>query len=141
MSRVVVKLGSSTLTGEDGKPDREFLRDLVGQIAGVRSEGHQVVLVSSGAIGAGLEVLGLASRPDDIPTLQAVASVGQARLIGTYAELFADRGLTVGQVLLTRQDTAHRQQYLNAIHTFERLLATGVVVLVLYRRLKRRGWI
>ncbi len=129
-SRVVVKLGSSTLVGEDGKPDREFLRDLVRQVADLRAEGHEVVLVSSGAIAAGLEVLGLPSRPDDIPTLQAVASVGQARLIGTYAELFGERGLTIGQVLLTRQDTAHRQQYLNACHTFERLLATSVVPVV-----------
>jgi glutamate 5-kinase len=72
----------------------------------------------------------LSKRPEDIPTLQAVASVGQAHLIGTYAELFGARGVTVGQVLLTRQDTGHRQQYLNASHTFERLLANGIVPVV-----------
>lgn len=129
-SRLVVKLGTSTLTGADGKPDREYLADLVRQIAALHADGHQVVLVSSGAIAAGLEVMNLGKRPEDIPTLQAVASVGQAHLIGTYAELFGARGVTVGQVLLTRQDTGHRQQYLNASHTFERLLANGVVPVV-----------
>lgn len=129
-NRIVVKVGSSTLAGADGKPDRAFLASLVEQIAALRLAGGEPVLVSSGAIAAGVEALGLAQRPDDIPTLQAVASVGQARLIGMYAALFEERGLTVGQVLLTRQDTAHRQQYVNACHTFERLLATGVVPIV-----------
>jgi len=128
--RIVVKLGSSTLTGPDGRPDRGYLASLVGQIAELMCRGSEVVLVSSGAIAAGLEALGLASRPDDIPTLQAVASVGQVRIIGTYAELFHEHGLAVGQVLLTRQDTAHRQQYVNACHTFERLLAAGAVPIV-----------
>ncbi len=130
MSRIVVKVGSSTLTGEDGKPDRAYLASLVQQIAALRESGDEVVLVSSGAIAAGLEALGLQVRPDDIPTLQAVASVGQVRIIGTYSELFAKRKLPVGQVLLTRQDTAHRQQYVNACHTFERLLASGVLPVV-----------
>jgi glutamate 5-kinase len=129
-SRIVVKVGSSTLTGPDGKPDRGYLASLVAQIAGLVGEGHEVVLVSSGAIAAGFEALGLTARPEDIPTLQAVASVGQVRIIGTYAELFAQRDLTVGQVLLTRADTAHRQQYVNACHTFERLLANHVVPVV-----------
>lgn len=130
MSRIIVKVGSSTLTGEDGKPDRAYLGSLVEQIAALREGGDEVVLVSSGSIAAGVEALGLASKPDEIPMLQAVAAVGQVRIIGTYADLFAARGLAVGQVLLTRQDTTHRQQYVNACHTFERLLASGVVPVV-----------
>jgi glutamate 5-kinase len=128
--RIVVKVGSSTLTGADGKPDRAYLASLVSQIAEVRDSDAEVVLVSSGAIAAGLEALGLATRPEDIPTLQAVASVGQVRIIGLYADLFREHELPVGQVLLTRQDTAHRQQYVNACHTFDRLLANGVVPVV-----------
>ncbi len=128
--RVVVKVGSSTLTRADGRTDRDYLATLVGQLADVRASGCEVVLVTSGAIAAGAEALGMDERPDDVPTLQAVASVGQVRMIGTYAELFAEHGLVAGQVLLTRQDTAHRQQYVNACHTFERLLAVGAVPVV-----------
>lgn len=128
--RVVVKVGSSTLTGADGKPDRAYIASLVDQCARLRESGTEVVLVSSGAVAAGMEALGLDTRPDDIQTLQAVAAVGQVRIIGKYADLFLEHGLRVGQVLLTRQDTAHRQQYVNACHTLERLLATGAVPVV-----------
>lgn len=127
---VVVKVGSSTLTGPDGRIDRELLRSLVSQIAEMAERGDRTVLVSSGAIAAGVEALGLASRPCDMPTLQATAAVGQARLIETYGGLFAERDMHVGQVLLTRQDTGHRQQYLHAAHTLERLIDLGIVPVV-----------
>lgn len=132
MSRrtIVVKVGSSTVTGADGRVDREFLGSLVDQIGSLRAEGYSVALVTSGAIAAGLEAIGLTARPTDMPTLQATAAVGQVRLIETYAELAAERGMGVGQVLLTRQDVSHRQQYLNACHTLERLLEMGVLPIV-----------
>ncbi|PKQ36974.1 MAG: glutamate 5-kinase [Actinobacteria bacterium HGW-Actinobacteria-1] len=132
MSRrtVVVKVGSTTVTGADGRVDRAFLKALVDQLAALRSDGYAVVLVTSGAVAAGLEALGMTSRPKDIPTIQAAAAIGQVRLVETYAELAAERDMAVGQVLFTRQDVGHRQQYLNACHTLEKLLDLGVVPVV-----------
>lgn len=127
---VVVKVGSSTVTGPDGRIDRGYLVSLVSQLADVRAAGDRVVLVSSGAIAAGLEGVGFDQRPSDMPSLQATAAVGQVKLIETYAEIFAERGLTIGQVLLTRHDVGHRQQYLHACHTLERLLELGAVPVV-----------
>ncbi len=128
--RIVVKVGSSTLTDAEGRVDRVYLDDLARQIAEVRAAGRDVVLVSSGAIAAGLEALGMASRPQDMAELQAAASVGQVAIIGTYAQIMDAHGMTVGQVLLTRHDTAHRQQYLLACRTLETLLDLGVVPVV-----------
>jgi glutamate 5-kinase len=132
MSRqtIVVKVGSSTVTGPDSGVDRAFLDELVGQIAELRALGHAVVLVTSGAIAAGVEALGLPGRPTDMPTLQATAAMGQVRLIETYAVFAAQRGISIGQVLLTRQDVGRRQQYLNACHTLERLLDLDVLPVV-----------
>jgi glutamate 5-kinase len=127
--RIVVKVGSSTLAG-DGGVDRDYVADLVGQLCELVEGGSQVVLVSSGAIAAGIERLGLAERPTDMPTLQAAASVGQVALVETYAEQFAKHGVVVGQVLLTRHDTANRDAYLHARDTFERLLSLGAVPIV-----------
>lgn len=128
--RVVVKVGSSLLAGADGGLDRGFIDGLADQIAALRDRGAQVVIVTSGAISAGLERLGFAERPSQMPELQAAAAVGQVRIIGTYAELFAARGMAVGQVLVTRHDTAHRSQYLHARDTLEKLLALRVVPVV-----------
>lgn len=128
--RVVVKIGSSTLAAPSGGLDRDLARALVGQIAELRDAGHFPVLVSSGAIAAGLARLGIEERPSDMPSLQAAASVGQVALIETYAALFAEHGVPVGQVLLTRHDTGHRESYLHARDTFERLLTLGAVPVV-----------
>ncbi len=128
--RIVVKVGSSTLTDAEGRIDRAYIEDLSAQLAEVRQSGKDVVLVSSGAIAAGLEALGMHGRPDDMAALQAAASVGQVAIIGTYAEIMRAHGMAVGQVLLTRHDTAHRQQYLLACRTLERLLEMGVVPVV-----------
>lgn len=127
---IVVKVGTSTVTGSDGRIDHEYLADLSDQVVAVRKTGARVVVVTSGAIAAGLEALGIASRPGDIPTLQATAAVGQVRLLNAYRELMNERGVMVGQVLVTRHDVAHRQQYLNACHTLERLLDLGIVPIV-----------
>lgn len=128
--RVVVKVGSSSLTGADGRLDTDALHALVGVIAARRTAGRQVVLVSSGAIAAGLAPLGLTARPRDLATAQAAASVGQGLLVARYTEAFAAHGLAVGQVLLTEDDVIRRVHYRNAFRTLNRLLDLGVVPVV-----------
>ncbi len=128
--RVVVKVGSSSLRSADGGLAAGVVADLVAQIAAVRDAGTQVVLVSSGAVAAGLRPLGMARRPADLPSQQAAASVGQGILVHTYQRCFADHGLACGQVLLTPSDVVDRTRYLNARHTFERLLELGAVPVV-----------
>jgi glutamate 5-kinase len=128
--RVVIKVGSSTLAPEGEGLDRAYADALLEQIAEVRGGGVEVVLVTSGAIAAGIQALGIHQRPADMPSLQASASVGQVQVLGMYAALAAARGITVGQVLLTRHDTAHRQAYLHARDTLERLLTLGVMPVV-----------
>ncbi|HEY0694147.1 MAG TPA: glutamate 5-kinase, partial [Kribbella sp.] len=127
--RIVVKVGSSSLT-QRGRIDLERLRLLVDAIAARRVEGTEVVLVSSGAIAAGLAPMGLQSRPRDLATQQAAASVGQGLLMARYSDAFASHGLKVGQVLLTVDDVTRRSHYRNAYRTFARLLELGVVPIV-----------
>jgi glutamate 5-kinase len=129
-SRVVVKVGSSSLTTLPGGLDVDRLRALVDVLGALRAAGRQVVLVSSGAIAAGLAPLSLNGRPRDLATAQAAASVGQLRLVQTYADAFAGHGVTVGQVLLTADDLTRRSHYRNAQRTIERLLALGVLPIV-----------
>jgi glutamate 5-kinase len=128
--RVVIKVGSSTLAPDGEGLDRAYADALLEQIAEVRGRGVEVVLVTSGAIAAGIQALGIHQRPSDMPSLQASASVGQVQVLGMYAALAAARGIAVGQVLLTRHDTAHRQAYLHARDTLERLLTLGVMPVV-----------
>lgn len=128
--RIVVKVGTSTLAPQGEKIDRAFVDALAAQICTLRDEGFAPVIVTSGAIAAGLERLGLSARPTDMPSLQAAASVGQVALVQTYAEAFEARGVVVGQVLLTRHDTGHREAFLHARDTFERLVALGAVPVV-----------
>ncbi len=128
--RVVVKVGSSSLTSAAGGLDPERLDALVDVLAQRRAAGVEVVLVSSGAIAAGLAPLGLRQRPRDLATQQAAASVGQGLLLGRYAASFARSGAPVGQVLLTADDVVRRAHYRNAQRTLTRLLALGVVPVV-----------
>jgi glutamate 5-kinase len=128
--RVVVKVGSSSLTTLPGGLDPARLTALVDVLAAVRAQGRQVVLVSSGAIAAGLAPLGLGQRPKDLASAQAAASVGQLRLAQTYADGFARHGITVGQVLLTADDLTRHGHYRNAQRTVERLLALDVLPIV-----------
>ena len=128
--RVVVKVGSSTLTGDGPGLDRAYVAELVAQVCELRELGFSPLIVSSGAIAAGLRPLGLTERPTDMPSLQAAASVGQVALVEAYASLFAERGVAVGQILLTRHDTGNREAYLHARDTFNRLLALGAVPVV-----------
>jgi glutamate 5-kinase len=128
--RVVVKVGSSSLTSVPGGLDAERLSALVDVLGGARAGGREVVLVSSGAIAAGLAPLQLGTRPRDLATAQAAASVGQLRLVQTYADAFARHSVTVGQVLLTADDLTRRSHYRNAHRTVERLLDLGVLPIV-----------
>ena len=128
--RLVVKVGSSALTTAGDGLDVSRLDALVDAIADRVSRDAQIVLVSSGAIGAGLAPLSLGKRPRDLATQQAAASVGQLALAHAYAESFGRFSLTVGQVLLTSDDVVRRSHYRNAQRTFDRLLALGAVPVV-----------
>ena len=128
--RLVVKIGTASLVGPQGEPDETRIERFCSAIAAVRGAGVEVIVVSSGAIAAGLGPLRFDTRPADIPSLQAAAAVGQGRLLRLYARGFEKAGLVTAQVLLTRYDFMHRQQYLNARNTLERLLSLGVVPIV-----------
>ena len=128
--RVVVKIGSSSLTTAAGGIDPARVRQLVDAVATLRSSGAEVVLVSSGAIAAGLAPLGLARRPSGLAAQQAAASVGQGLLVHRYTEELARHGLIAGQVLLTLDDVTRRVHYRNAFQTFAKLLELGVVPIV-----------
>ena len=125
--RIVVKVGSSSLTTAAGGLDPARLSALVGALAACRAE---IVLVSSGAIAAGLAPLGLKRRPRDLATQQAAASVGQGRLIHAYTEEFSKHGRVVGQVLLTLDDVTRRAHYRNAFRTLRKLLDLGTVPVI-----------
>ncbi|GAB6903699.1 glutamate 5-kinase [Kineosporia succinea] len=128
--RIVVKVGSSSLTSVDGGIDAGPIERLVAVLAEHRLAGQEIVLVSSGAIAAGLAPLTLPKRPKDLATQQAAASVGQGLLMAHYTAAFARRALTVGQVLLTAEDVVRRTHYANARRTLSRLLGLGVVPVV-----------
>jgi glutamate 5-kinase len=127
---IVVKIGSSSLTSTAGGLDGTRLDALVDALAGRRRDGADVVLVSSGAIAAGLAPLRLPRRPRDLATQQAAASVGQGLLVHRYTESFARHGLTVGQVLLTVDDVTRRSHYRNAYRTLRKLLDLDAVPIV-----------
>ena len=128
--RVVVKVGSSSLTTATGGIDPERVRRLVEVLAAARARGTELVLVSSGAIAAGLAPLGLARRPRALPAQQAAAAVGQGLLMHRYTEELAVHGLVVGQVLLTADDMTRRSHYRNAHQTLAKLLELGVLPIV-----------
>lgn len=127
---VVAKVGSSTLVDAHGALDRAFIGELCAQVSALLDQGTRVVLVSSGAVAAGREVLGLDGRPSDMGTLQACAAAGQARLTEAYAKVLGQGGIPCAQVLLTRRDVMRRDAYLNARSTLTRLLELGAVPIV-----------
>ena len=130
VSRIVVKLGTGVLTDTRKQPDPAQLEQLVAQIAEQRNAGKEIVLVTSGAVGAGMGLLGHGKRPADLAELQACAAVGQSRLMAIYAELFACHHLRVAQVLLTHEDLQHHERHLNARNTLVTLLRHGVVPII-----------
>lgn len=128
--RAVVKIGTSSITNSIGELDEVALAKLCEEIVLARNAGHTVTVVCSGAIAAGMPALGLRSRPADIGTLQAIAAVGQPRLMARINAQLATHAVVAGQVLLTPYDFLHRTQYLHAQETFARLLDLGVVPVV-----------
>ena len=127
---IVVKVGTRVLTREDGQLDEERIEQLADQVHHVMSTGRKVVLVSSGAVGAGMGRLGLKSRPTDIAQLQAVAAVGQSILVEAYERSLHRHGRHAAQVLLTADDLEHRLRYLNARNTLVTLLEFGAVPII-----------
>src|SRR3954470_9161164 len=130
ISRIVVKLGTGVLTDSRKHPDLAQMEQLVGQVAEQRKAGKEMVLVSSGAVGAGMGALGHEKRPSELAELQACAAVGQSRLMSTYEKLFAKFDLPVAQVLLTHDDLQHHERHLNARNTLVRLLQHGVIPII-----------
>ena len=128
--RIVVKIGSRVLVQQSGRPDVRRMRALVRQVAALRRAGREVVVVSSGAIGSGMEALGMKRRPTTVPDLQMAAAVGQSRLMATYDALFGKEGFSIGQVLLTHDDLRNRKRHLNARNTMMNLLEHGIVPIV-----------
>jgi glutamate 5-kinase len=129
-ARIVVKLGTGVLTDSRKQLDLAQLEQLVAQVAEQRKAGREIVLVSSGAVGAGMGALGYDKRPGDLSELQACAAVGQSRLMATYEKLFSAFDLIVAQVLLTHDDLEHHERHLNARNTLVTLLTRGVIPII-----------
>ena len=128
--RIVVKVGTRVLVQRSGKPDLGRIESLVSDLAELHQQRRQMVLVSSGAVGAGMGALGFRKRPDDISDLQMAAAIGQVRLMTRYQELFSKCDRTVGQVLLTHADLKDRARHLNAQNTMLHLLKNEIVPIV-----------
>jgi glutamate 5-kinase len=128
--RVVIKFGTRVLVDSRGRPSPQRIQSIVDQVSALHAEGREVVIVSSGAVGAGLDPLGFKTRPTDLEGLQMAAAVGQTRLMSMYGGRFAKKGITVGQVLLNHDDLKQRNRHLNARNTLLGLLRQGVVPIV-----------
>ena len=128
--RIVVKAGSKVLVQSTGRPDSRRLKLLVDELAQFQNNGGEVAFVSSGAIGAGLEALGMKTRPTAIPDLQMAAAVGQTRLMSLYDNLFGGNKCNIGQVLLTHDALKHRERHLNARNTLLNLIANRIVPII-----------
>lgn len=128
--RVVAKIGTSSITDQLGVIDEAIIDSLCDQLAQLRAAGHEVLLVSSGAVSAGVAALGLATRPTDVVTLQAISAAGQSRLMETYNRSLGRHGLVAAQVLLVPHDFVDRRQYLHARRTLVRLLELGCIPIV-----------
>jgi glutamate 5-kinase len=129
-TRIVVKLGTGVLTDSRKLIDPAQLEQIVAQVAALRKTGKEVVVVTSGAVGAGMGALGYNTRPTELAEKQACAAVGQTRLMAVYEKLFAAHGLVVAQVLLTHDDLEHHERHLNARNTLVTLLGRGVVPII-----------
>ena len=130
VSRIVVKFGTGVLTDSGKQLDLAQMQQLVEQVAEQHKSGREIVLVSSGAVGAGMGALGHEKRPAQLAELQACAAVGQTRLMSTYEKLFSQFNLHIAQVLLTHDDLEHHERHLNARNTLVTLLQHGVVPII-----------
>ena len=128
--RVVVKVGTSTLTHATGRSNIRHVEELCKVLSDIKNAGHEVVLVSSGAIGMGVGKMNLPARPADMPTKQAMAAIGQCELMYVYDRLFSEYSHTVAQILLTGEDLRHEQRHRNFINTILRLLELGALPVI-----------
>ena len=128
--RIVVKVGTHAIATRTGRPDYPALRRLVSQLCALRKGGNEVVFVSSGAVAAGVESLGLKARPKDVNDAQMCAAVGQARFIAEYEKLFESHGVKIGQVLLTHHDFDDRRRAQNVKKSLDHLVKQGIVPVI-----------
>ena len=128
--RIVVKVGTHAIAAKTGRPDYPALRRLVSQLCDLRKTGNEVLFVSSGAVAAGVEALGLKSRPADVNDVQMCAAVGQARFICEYERLFAGHGVKIGQILLTHYDFEDRRRSQNVRKSLDHLVKAGIVPII-----------
>lgn len=128
--RLVIKVGTSTLTHSTGKLNLRRVGELCRVLSDLKNAGHKIVLVSSGAIATGVGKLSLPARPDDIPTKQAVAAVGQCELMFTYEKTFGEFGHTVAQILITGEDMQNPERHKNFENTVEKLLEMGILPII-----------
>lgn len=127
---IVVKLGTQSLSDKEGRLDADFIASIADQVAALRQRGVRVAIVSSGAIGAGIRELGLSKRPTDLGKLQAVAAVGQRRLMDAWAAAFSRHKMSVAQILLTREDVDHRTRFLNLRNTIGAIHELGAIPII-----------
>jgi glutamate 5-kinase len=128
--RIVVKVGTHAIARKSGHPDHIALKRLVAQLSALKSSGHEVVFVSSGAVAAGVEALGLKARPKDTNDIQMCAAVGQVQFICEYEKLFAEHGIKIGQVLLTHDDFESRRRSQNVRKSIEHLVKAEIVPVI-----------
>ncbi|MEL7568158.1 MAG: glutamate 5-kinase [Dehalobacterium sp.] len=128
--RIVVKVGSSTLTCSTGKMNLNLINKLTCKLTNAENHGKEIILVTSGAVGVGMDKLGMRKKPKSIPEKQAAAAVGQGILLHMYEKMFGEYGQTVAQVLLTRGDISDRKRYLNARNTLNTLLGFGIIPII-----------
>lgn len=128
--RIVVKIGTRVIAQKSGRLDMDPLKALVEQISALHHKGYEILVVSSGAVGAGVEALGLTARPSSVPDLQMCAAVGQARLMACYEDLFGTEKITIGQILLTHADFQHRIRFANAKRTMEHMIRRNVIPII-----------
>ncbi len=130
INRIVVKVGTSSLTYPNGSMHFSQMERLVRQLSELTHQGYEVILVTSGAIGAGVGLLNLPKKPDNLPDKQAVAAIGQLHLMHLYQKFFSEYGKCVGQILLSKDDILNKKRSLNAKNTFESLLHFGAIPIV-----------
>lgn len=128
--RVVVKVGTHSIAKKTGRPDYAALRRMVNNVCELRKAGLEVLFVSSGAVAAGVEALGLKGRPAEVSDVQMCAAVGQARFISEYEKLFAARDVKIGQVLLTHSDFSDRRRVANLRRSLDHLVRAGIVPVI-----------
>ncbi|MDN5310108.1 MAG: glutamate 5-kinase [Methanolobus sp.] len=130
LNKIVVKIGTSSISMEDGRLNQQFMDGMAAQVAALHGQGKQVILVSSGAIGIGIDILGLGFRPREIPVRQACAAVGQSVLMQEWSKSFARHNLKVAQILLTYEAFSNRLTYLNLRNSISTLLSYGVIPII-----------